>query len=67
MKATYGVLEEILKINPKFVEILEHSFAGTTSENKKYAYALLIVDFKPIDPCKSYLINHHDWEESDFE
>lgn len=66
-EATYQFLESLLKRNPRFIEILEKRFEMTTDPSDKEDYAMLIVSVSPTEPYKSYLMDHHDWEESDFE
>ena len=60
-------LEDGLKKNPDLVKKVIHEYDNCHTDNLREVYASLIVEVKPIDPYKSYLIEHHDWEESDFE
>ncbi|MDD9952639.1 MAG: hypothetical protein OXT67_13850 [Zetaproteobacteria bacterium] len=67
-EAVFQVLESILKSHPEFKPILEKGFADSNDDEDKETYAMLILFATPSDDFyKSYLIEHHDWEESDFE
>lgn len=66
-EATMMYLEDLLKENPSGVEKIIKKFQSCTEESMKETYATLIISLKPIEPYKSYLIENHGWEESDFE
>ena len=64
----FMVLKSLLKRHPEFKPILEKGFADSNDEDNKETYAMLILYATPSDDFyKSYLMEHHDWEESDFE
>ncbi|MDD9951230.1 MAG: hypothetical protein OXT67_06650 [Zetaproteobacteria bacterium] len=66
-EAVFDQLEDLIKKNPAFIDILENEFIKARHSFDKEVLANLIVSAKPTDPYKSYLITHHGWEESDFE